>query len=320
MRVSIIIPTLDRPLLLEAAIRSVLLQTRPVDEIIVVDDGSTRENLEANRELAALSPSIRFESLGGRRGVSAARNRGLEMATGDAVVFLDDDDLLLPGMVEAGVGVLEKDGTVDVSACLAEVLFTPAGDGPCLPVSLLFDHRLMETHPLRFGSYGTPLPRALLEERPVSALLRHSIPVHSFVARRESIGDVRFPEGIRQGEDRQFWVTLARKGCRFRLTEAVHVLIRRHGQNTTLSLVQGARDLQSFYDWVLGEPGVEDPLDRAFVRIHVAILSLRRGDGMWLQQLGWMVAHPVSSARELRQYAERFLGGRRNLLRYYLRE
>lgn len=78
------------------AVASVLAQTRPVEEIICVDDGSTDDTLAVLHRLQAESP-IPFHVLSGPNGgPSAARNRGLERARGAWIQFLDADDLLAP--------------------------------------------------------------------------------------------------------------------------------------------------------------------------------------------------------------------------------
>ena len=92
MTISVVIPTYNRADLLVEALQSVLAQTRPADEIIVVDDGSTDHTL---RRLAPFLSDITLVHQP-RRGVSAARNRGIRMARGKWIAFLDSDDLWLP--------------------------------------------------------------------------------------------------------------------------------------------------------------------------------------------------------------------------------
>jgi glycosyltransferase involved in cell wall biosynthesis len=92
-RISAVIPTWNRARLLERALRSVLAQTRPPDEIVVVDDGST-DGTEA--VVARFGPAVRFVRQR-NAGAGAARNRGVETATGTFVAFLDSDDVWAPG-------------------------------------------------------------------------------------------------------------------------------------------------------------------------------------------------------------------------------
>lgn len=93
--VSVIIPTYNRAHWVIGAIQSVQSQTRPVDEIIVVDDGSeddTARIIGAMPEITYLRQS--------RQGPAAARNLGAEHATGTHLAFLDSDDRWLPRKIE----------------------------------------------------------------------------------------------------------------------------------------------------------------------------------------------------------------------------
>lgn len=99
--VSVIVPTHNRPHLLEAAVDSVVRQDWDEWELIVVDDGSSPPV-----ELAADDSRIRIERLDARRGPAAARNAGLAAATGKWVCFLDDDDLMPPWRIKAALEAL----------------------------------------------------------------------------------------------------------------------------------------------------------------------------------------------------------------------
>jgi glycosyltransferase involved in cell wall biosynthesis len=95
---TIVIPTHDRPRLLERAVASALAQTVEDIQVVVVDDGSAepvRLGLEDPRLLVVRNPRA--------LGASAARNAGLRMAEGHWVTFTDDDDELLPDMVQVGL-------------------------------------------------------------------------------------------------------------------------------------------------------------------------------------------------------------------------
>src|SRR4051812_13363444 len=103
-RVTVIIPTYNYAAYIAEAIASVQAQTYPVHEIIVVDDGSTDDtqvvlNGIDDRRLI----NIRTKN----SGVSAARNTGLEAATGDYLSFLDADDRWTPRKTEYQVRLLD---------------------------------------------------------------------------------------------------------------------------------------------------------------------------------------------------------------------
>lgn len=86
--VSVVIPAFNRAWALEASLRSVLDQTFRNFELIVVDDGSTDDTPALLRQF----PRVRSHRWQDNRGVSAARNRGIEMARGEWICFLDSDD------------------------------------------------------------------------------------------------------------------------------------------------------------------------------------------------------------------------------------
>jgi glycosyltransferase involved in cell wall biosynthesis len=90
--ISVIIPTYNRAALLLEAMESVLHQTFKNYELIVIDDGSTDDTRQALE--AHTGPLIYCYQ--NNQGVSAARNRGLQMSRGQFIAFLDSDDLWLP--------------------------------------------------------------------------------------------------------------------------------------------------------------------------------------------------------------------------------
>ena len=89
--ISVVIPAFNVERWIEGAIRSVLAQDDPADEIVVVDDGST----DRTGELARAFPDVRVIRQP-NRGLAAARNAGARASTGDAIFFLDADDELEP--------------------------------------------------------------------------------------------------------------------------------------------------------------------------------------------------------------------------------
>src|SRR5689334_19281127 len=123
MRTSVVIPAYNYGRYLGRAIDSALAQTRPVDEIIVVDDGST----DNTREVA--------ESFGERiiyvyqknKGLSAARNTGIRKATGDWVAFLDADDWWHPDKIKRQLEAASKDPEIGL-VYTASWVVTPEGD------------------------------------------------------------------------------------------------------------------------------------------------------------------------------------------------
>ena len=107
-KISVIIPTHNRADILPRAIRSIQNQTRPVDEIIVVSDGSTDNTEEVVKELAEKDSRIRLIAYHPGHNGNYARNKGLEAASGEFIAFLDDDDKYLPDKLEKQISFIQK--------------------------------------------------------------------------------------------------------------------------------------------------------------------------------------------------------------------
>ena len=108
-RFSVIIPVYNSAASLAKAVESVLAQTWSPYEVIVVDDGSSDNSLELARGFGAPVRVITQANAG----VSAARNRGAEMATGDWLAFLDADDWYYPERLRWHAEWIMRDAGLD---------------------------------------------------------------------------------------------------------------------------------------------------------------------------------------------------------------
>jgi glycosyltransferase involved in cell wall biosynthesis len=119
---SVVIPTWNRARLVCEAVESALSQRIGQVEVIVVDDGSTDDT--ANMLTRNFGSRIYLLRLASRRGVGAARNAGIRLASGELLAFLDSDDLWLPGKLDAELRVLEQfpdaEAVVSDSLCFVE--------------------------------------------------------------------------------------------------------------------------------------------------------------------------------------------------------
>ena len=97
MKYSVVIPLYNKEHYIAGTLRSVLTQTFPDYEVIVVDDGSTDHSLQACKEVR--SDKIRVVQQV-NQGVSAARNKGIELAAGEYICFLDADDTWHPDYLQ----------------------------------------------------------------------------------------------------------------------------------------------------------------------------------------------------------------------------
>lgn len=108
-RVSVVVPAHDAEETVTRALRSALEQSRPPDEVVVVDDGSTDATAEAAASLGAAVRVVRQR----QSGPSAARNAGVEASRGEWIAFLDADDVWHPRKLEHQL--LHADGPVLVA-------------------------------------------------------------------------------------------------------------------------------------------------------------------------------------------------------------
>jgi glycosyltransferase involved in cell wall biosynthesis len=97
-KVSVVIPVYNGEKYLKKAIESVVRQTLPADEIIVIDDGSTDDSALVIAELAKVYPLKFFQKENG--GQSSARNYGVSVSCGELIAFLDQDDIWYPNHIE----------------------------------------------------------------------------------------------------------------------------------------------------------------------------------------------------------------------------
>jgi virginiamycin A acetyltransferase len=97
--VSAVIPAYNRQTMIVRAIESVLNQTCPVDEIIIVDDKSTDRTVEVVGGQMARDKRIKLFCHPTNKGAQAARNTGIKAATGQWIAFLDSDDVWLPDRI-----------------------------------------------------------------------------------------------------------------------------------------------------------------------------------------------------------------------------
>lgn len=180
MRVSVVIPTYNYARFVTEAIESVLSQTRPPHEVIVVDDGSTDDTRD---RVAAYGDRVRY-IFQENRGLSAARNAGLAAATGDALALLDSDDAFHPRKLEFQVAYLKANpavGLVGTRTFSDPSLQWPKVETPSATV-LSLDAQVVRT---RFCPSSAVFRRALLEQ----------------------IGD--FDPAVSGSADRDYWIRAA---------------------------------------------------------------------------------------------------------------
>ncbi len=243
--VSVVIPTHNRPLLLRDAVASVRAQTELPDEIIVVDDGSS-PSVDSSMFDGSMIP-VRVVRNGEARGVAAARNVGVNHASGDFVAFVDDDDTWVPWKLEF------------VAACLsrhphADVVIHQSGYEPSA-----------RTENQHCTALEDPLKRMLYEQPP------HLTGV---VVRRALHLDSPMDENFAAAEDLDYLIRLAKSGAR--MVESMAVLaVLGNAETSDIGMdqrIQGRLKLLTQHPEILS-----DRKAKAFFNIRLGHLQRRAG-------------------------------------------
>jgi glycosyltransferase involved in cell wall biosynthesis len=190
--VSVIIPAYRAADTIGRAVESVINQSYPPCEIIVVDDGSP-DNLAL--PLKVFGPRVRLIKKP-NGGVASARNLGIEQAHGSAIAFLDADDYWEPDKLERQCGILADRPEVGL---VASRCFVQRPGAPRAPRPLT----------TQFGSDPVSLFGRVLSVQGAAVLtVAMQIWTSTVVVRREVIGARRFEQRFCPAEDRDMWIRL----------------------------------------------------------------------------------------------------------------
>ncbi len=222
--VSVIIPTFNRARFLGEALDSVLGQTYSDLEVIVVDDGSSDGTAELMATRTRDDARVRYVRQA-NRGASAARNAGLDAATGDFIAFLDSDDAWQPWHLELTLACLEQ--APEAGLIWTDIEFVD--DAGVLVKSSALEQLLSNYHrfPLEelfegsssLGELGLTAPpgsedgRLYVGDVFSPMIMGNLVLASSTVIRRERLERAdRFDETLPMGEDYEFFLRACRAG------------------------------------------------------------------------------------------------------------
>jgi len=205
--ISVVVPAHNAASTVGATLSSILWQTYPRIEVVIVDDGSTDDTariVEAYRD-----PRVRLTAQN-NGGPGAARNRGMSMVGGDFIAFVDADDILMPEYLQACMDVWSPDRTFVTSN--AYWMFAGGID----------PRRTRHTGPL-------PAP-----SRQRLALLEHNWVSVMSVFPREMLHDIDgFDEALDRAEDWDFWLRAVYAGWTVKAQRRPLALFNRTGITLT---------------------------------------------------------------------------------------
>ena len=188
--ISVVIPAWNAEETLARAVESVLAQTRPSDEIIVVDDASTDGTVGLAKSYA--DQGVSFLSLRERRGAAAARNTGIRGAKGRWIAFLDADDEWLPTKLEKQAAAISANPEAPLVFCASEEF---SSDGQSL------------------GDTFRGWPVTVGSEAWKALLACNFVMTTTVVARRAVLLQLGgFDETLKVAEDQDMWIRLALTG------------------------------------------------------------------------------------------------------------
>ncbi|MFD9411026.1 CDP-glycerol glycerophosphotransferase family protein [Streptomyces sp. NPDC059989] len=251
-RFSVIVPAYKVQAYLQESLDSVLTQSYPDLELIAVDDASPDACGSIIDEYAARDPRVTAVHLAHNLGLGPARNAGLARATGDYLVFLDGDDTLAPGALQAITDRLKATGSPDVLVYdYARTFWT----GELVRNRL--SHRLSEEGPASFR----------LADRP--SLLGMLMVVWNKAYRREYVEreGLEFPPGFYEDTPWTYPALLAAESVAVLDRVCVHYRQRRTGSILTTT---SRRHLDIFdqYDRVFGYLASRPELERWRPALH----------------------------------------------------
>jgi glycosyltransferase involved in cell wall biosynthesis/predicted O-methyltransferase YrrM len=210
--ISVCIPTYNRADYLKEAIKSALNQNYDNFEIVIVDDGSTDKTEEVVKEFA--SPRIRYIKKK-NEGRPKTRNRLISEAKGDYILWLDDDDLLAEGMIEAYSSVLKNDPSIDVIYGNLQVFDSESGN------------RLQLFDPEDYTNDSSQILANLISGKGITfpgSLIRKKL--------IEEAGG--FDEEFPRAQDNELWTRLALKAKFYKLNKEIY-LYRKHDANVSMN-------------------------------------------------------------------------------------
>ena len=245
VRFSVIVPVHQSAAVVGEALESLHAQTRPPDEIIVSDDGSTDSLEEALEPFHGRIVVAR----GVNAGPSAARNRALAVATGDFVAGLDADDLYLPERLERLEELARARPDLDVLATDA----------------------LLESGDRTIGRFGELTPFSTDAQR--LDVFDRCFAVAPAIRRTRLLAVGGFDESFRMGEDWEVLIRRVLTGCSVGLVNEPLYRYRLHADSATSNRLEALRVRVAVLTSFRGRPGLSAAERRA---LESAIAHRRR--------------------------------------------
>lgn len=228
MKISAIIPTYNSQDYILDAIKSIQRQTQPVNEIIIIDDGSVDDT---KKIVSSVTGNIKYIKQN-NHGPSTARNTGIKIAQGDWIAFLDADDQWLEDKIEKQSKVLETFPELHlIAGDMQEINI----ENKIVTPSVLAKHNLLEKFQM---NQSRTIDNAL-----AALVQKNFIPTGTVLVKRATLLEAGlFNNDIRFGEDLELWAKIAAQHPISCMPDLL-MLRRLHNQNATNSTKPMMEDL-----------------------------------------------------------------------------
>ncbi|WP_298308792.1 glycosyltransferase family A protein [uncultured Erythrobacter sp.] len=268
-RVSVIVPVYNGIEFLRECVESILSDACEGVHVILIDDFSTDGSFDLAQEIAENHPQISAFQNFHAKGVSGARNTGIDLASGDFIAFLDCDDILKPNSLKVRADFLtDNPGT----------------------------HIVHSTVEFYSGEGGGALGVEIFPKRAITFKDMHGSGAHfnTLMFRASEVkGVLRFEEGLANGED---WLALARvlrRGFVSEFVEEGGAYYRVHSNSVVVSNINEH----------------ERKLEQALQYVYSPVDSTEEVACEYREGLSEPVLEDVKSARRLSQFIHNMLGG-----------
>jgi len=271
LTVSVVIPTWNSARYLPLTLEAVLGQSVPPHEVIVVDDGSDDDTPAVIESYLDQILYVRLDNSGGP---ARPRNVGVAMATGDLVAFCDSDDIFASNAVESATVAFLANPEIDF---------------------VWGDYDLIDSHGhvirkngmanyQEFRKYLQPTGQEVLSVLEAGmgyrSLLRGLfMGISSVVVRRSTLTKAgSFDETLRNSDDREMWLRLARLGACFAYQDSVRFYYRKHDLSVTS---RGYRRIPSMISNFRRQiPFIDNKEDLDYVRKRIGYYRLEYAWGL----------------------------------------
>lgn len=233
MTLSVVIPVHNGEKYIEQTLTSLINQSESINEIIVVNDASADQTWSILLDYSLQYPQIKPYNFHKNKGVSYARNFGVEKATGEWCLFWDADDVADYTLVEKYNNIISNKLYIDMIFCSTEQIDE---EGVVI-------------------SKPTTFPKASPQEFLGYLFIRNPIVSASGVAIRKSVfvGLGGFDQSLRYSEDWELWLRVASRHNIYYFNETL-IQIRRHSLNVSgllHNMQSGEREVLKRYDLVV---------------------------------------------------------------------